>query len=94
MWLYMFFLFAGIVLGLFNKVPKKVLEKSQAFQLWGLLLILFAMGVGIGADEETVSNFTAIGLQSVLLAAAAVAGSLVTVKMFRPVIDRKKEGAK
>ncbi len=91
MWLFMIFLFAGIILSLYNRIPRKAAEKSQVFQLWGLILILFAMGVGIGADEEIINSFMTLGVQSVLLAAAAITGSLVVVRLLRPVIQKEKE---
>lgn len=89
MWLYMLFLFAGVVIGLYNKIPDKIIKKSQSFQLWGLILILFAMGISIGINRDIIRSFMVIGVQSVLLAAAAIAGSLVVVRMFRPIIQRK-----
>jgi len=91
MWLCMMFLVLGIVLGVSGKIPAKVAEKSAGFQFWSLLLILFAMGVSIGSSDEIIEGFLSIGLHSVVFAAAAIIGSLVLVRMLKPVIQHKRE---
>jgi len=91
MWLCMMFLVLGIVLGVSGRIPAKVAEKSAGFQFWSLLLILFAMGVSIGSSDEIIKGFLSIGLHSVVFAAAAITGSLVLVRILRPVIQHKGE---
>lgn len=93
MWLYMLFLASGVLLGMANMIPGSILTKSPRFQLWALLIILFAMGVGIGSGSEITGGFYSIGLHSIAFAAAAVIGSLVVVRLFRPLIGRGKEEA-
>ncbi len=93
MWLYMLFLVLGIVLGMTDKIPERVVYRSTGFQLWSLIFILFVMGVGIGSNEEIVESFVSIGLHSVIFAVAAIAGSLALVRLFRPAIQHKKEEA-
>jgi uncharacterized transporter YbjL len=87
----MLFLVFGIVLGITGKMPGKIAAKSAGFQFWSLLLILFAMGVGIGSNNEIIESFLSIGLHSAAFAAAAIIGSLAMVRIFRPVIQRKRE---
>jgi phosphotransferase system glucose/maltose/N-acetylglucosamine-specific IIC component len=77
MWLYMLFLVAGILLGAKDIIPQKIVSKSSGFQFWSLLIILFTMGVGIGGSDD-----------SVAFAAAAIIGSLVLVRLLRPLIGR------
>jgi uncharacterized transporter YbjL len=91
MWLYMLFLASGVLLGMADKIPGKVLSKSPRFQLWALLIILFAMGVGIGSGSEITGEFYSIGLHSIAFAAAAVIGSLIVVRLLRPLIRQGKE---
>ena len=91
MWLCMMFLVLGIVLGVSRKIPAKIEARSAGFQFWSLLLILFAMGVSIGSNDEIIEGFTSIGLHSVVFAAAAITGSLVLVRILRPVIQHKGE---
>ncbi|MGI6703415.1 MAG: LysO family transporter [Clostridia bacterium] len=88
MWLYMLFLVAGILLGAKDIIPQKIVSKSSGFQFWSLLIILFTMGVGIGGSDEITEGFYSIGLHSVAFAAAAIIGSLVLVRLLRPLIGR------
>lgn len=94
MWLYMIFLVLGIILGLSDKIPEKIASKGAGFQFWSLLLILFAMGVGIGSNREMIEGFLSIGLHSTVFATAAITGSLILVRIFRPAIQRKVEEQK
>jgi uncharacterized transporter YbjL len=91
MWLYILFLSAGIAVGLSNKTPVWIEKRSGLFQLWGLIIILFAMGIAIGADKEVIESFMTIGLHSIVFALAAVAGSILVVRLLRPIIQREKE---
>ncbi|MDD2573653.1 MAG: LysO family transporter [Bacillota bacterium] len=88
MWLYILFLASGILLGMYDKIPQKIVSKSSGFQFWSLLIILFAMGVGIGGSDEITKGFYTIGLHSIAFAAAAITGSLVLVRLLRPLIGR------
>lgn len=87
----MLFLAAGIVLGMADKIPGILLTRSSGFQSWSLIIILFAMGVGIGSSSEITGNFYSIGMQSVAFAVAAIIGSIVTVRLLRPLIKRGGE---
>ena len=91
MGLYMLFLAAGIVLGMADKIPSMLLTRSSGFQSWSLIIILFAMGVGIGSSSEITGSFYSIGMHSVAFAVAAIIGSIATVRLFRPLIKRGGE---
>ena len=92
MGLYMLFLAAGIILGTADKIPDILMSKSQGFQFWSLIIILFAMGVRIGSSSEITGSFYSIGMHSIAFSAAAIIGSVVTVRLLRPFIKQGKEG--
>ncbi|MBA1336912.1 MAG: hypothetical protein HPY66_3348 [Firmicutes bacterium] len=93
MWLYILFLTAGIAVGLYNSAPAWLEKYSGVFQLWGLIIILFAMGVAIGSDKDVINSFMRIGVHSVVFALAAITGSVAAVRVFRPAIQRQRERA-
>lgn len=55
---------------------KKINEKAQ---LIGLLLLLFSMGISIGANNDVVSNLNSIGLQAFVFALLTTLGSIICV---------------
>lgn len=91
MGLYMLFLAAGIVLGMADKIPGILLTRSSGFQSWSLIIILFAMGVGIGSSSEITGSFFSIGMHSIAFAVAAIVGSIAAVRLLRPLIKRGGE---
>ncbi|WP_430883722.1 LysO family transporter [Fusibacter sp. JL216-2] len=79
MWSIIIFLIVGILLG--NRLSlkdkgKKINEKAQ---LIGLLLLLFSMGISIGANNDVVSNLNSIGLQAFVFALLTTLGSIICV---------------
>ena len=91
MGLYILFLAAGIGLGMMGKIPAVLMAKSSGFQSWSLIIILFAMGVGIGSSSEITGSFYSIGMHSIAFAVAAITGSIVTVRLLRPLIKQGRE---
>ena len=58
-----------------------------------ICLMLFVMGVKIGADENILKNVSALGLQALLFAAAGIAGSVLAASLlYRTVYRDKTEG--
>ena len=58
-----------------------------------ICLMLFVMGVKIGADENILKNVSSLGLQAFLFAAAGIAGSvLAAFLLYRTVYRDKSEG--
>lgn len=79
MWSIILFLIAGIVLGNRLNLDEKRKSINEKVQLLGLLLLLFSMGISIGANEEVVKNLNNIGLQALTFAVFTTLGSIVFV---------------
>ena len=79
MWSIIVFLIVGILLG--NKLSLKERGKriNEKVQMVGLLLLLFSMGISIGANEDVVGNLNSIGLQAFIFAALTTVGSIACV---------------
>lgn len=69
-------MFGGIALGyLLRKV--ELLQKIGKPISYTILLLLFLLGISVGANEAIVNNLAALGGQAFLLALAATTGSVV-----------------
>lgn len=51
-----------------------------------IFLLLFLLGVSIGANENLLTNLPRLGLQALLLIFCALAGSILAVRLVSPLI--------
>ncbi|WP_300965645.1 LysO family transporter [uncultured Muribaculum sp.] len=56
-----------------------------------VLLLLFVFGISIGANSYIIENISALGIQSLLLAMAGIAGSVTAVVIIRLKFKRDKQ---
>jgi len=68
---------SGCLLGALHLVPAFLLPWLDRLMAAGLAVLLFSMGVSIGANPQVLGNLPALGVKSVLLAAGAVLGSIL-----------------
>ncbi len=69
----------GFLGGNYLKLPKKDSSRIS----WGiLLLMLFSLGYGIGANKELLLMLNSLGAQAFILCIATIAGSLLAVKLY------------
>lgn len=57
-----------------------------------IVALVFIMGLQMGADEEVTSSLGTIGLQAVLMTAAAVGGSMLFVFLGRKIFGLSRQG--
>lgn len=69
------------------KAREKTLDKCITAALYVLLVF---MGIKIGADDNIVNSLGTIGLKSLLIAVAVVAGSIIFTLMLEKIIRGKK----
>jgi uncharacterized membrane protein YbjE (DUF340 family) len=83
-------LIIGIVVG--TKVPQKsnLLKINAKLQHFGVLALIFTMGISIGLDDEIFKNISAIGYQALLYAVITVIFSIVMVQLFTKLIINRK----
>lgn len=72
-------LVAGILVGFFSLLPKKILNNLNHFSLAALILLLYSMGAKLGSDRQLMAQLGQIGLQSLGLAVSAIVGSTALV---------------
>ena len=69
-------MFCGIAVGyFFRKV--ELLQKIGKPISYTILLLLFLLGISVGANESIVNNLTTLGGQALLIASAGTLGSVL-----------------
>ena len=80
-------LFSGLALGFFLNSSRINKMMNQGYY-FSVIALLFLMGIGIGQNKEIFSQIGKIGLLSVSLAVASIAGSIIFVKLIDRLILR------
>ncbi|MEF8849972.1 MAG: LysO family transporter, partial [Candidatus Bipolaricaulota bacterium] len=95
LWLIFPPLLAGIAIGYYDIWPEVIRKVEGPLARLSLLLLLGLMGTKIGSDGEVLSRLGDIGIQSLLIAAASILGSVLILKVITPLLDHittKEEG--
>ncbi|HWJ02263.1 MAG TPA: lysine exporter LysO family protein [Verrucomicrobiae bacterium] len=66
----------GIVVGTIKILPQKLGKLALKLSMVGVIVLISSMGAKIGFDPELVKNLALFGWQALVLAVAAVAGSI------------------
>ena len=65
----------GIMLG--YAVKERNLKFVQKLINYAIFLLLFLLGITVGANEDVMNNLDSIGLEALLITLAAIAGSVL-----------------
>ncbi|HHT49859.1 MAG TPA: lysine exporter LysO family protein [Eubacteriaceae bacterium] len=76
------FLILGLIIGLFDIVPEKYMDKIKLVPTISIIFILFLMGSKIGMNPKIIQNINIIGLKALILTIGSIAGSLLFIKIF------------
>ncbi len=71
---------AGLFLGHLLR-GRPVVRLADKLTVWCIYLLLLVMGLSIGGNQHVLSQIGTLGVQAGLLAAGAVAGSLMLVQL-------------
>lgn len=83
---------AGALIGSRPAVQKRDLPWLSKFQFLALMLLIVALGVNLGANDEVVASLGQIGLAALLITALGLVGSVAAVSLLRRFVlrlDRK-----
>jgi len=69
-------LVAGIILGVFIRDYKAIIKVFARLTDGSIFLLLFFLGISVGMNEQIISNFQKIGLQSFIITILATMGSI------------------
>jgi len=67
---------AGIVLGYFLKNRTELIKINDKLVTWAIYLLLFILGVGIGANEVIMKSLPTLGLKALAITLGGVIGSI------------------
>lgn len=70
-------LLLGFLLGTTKYVPPKIINLRSALINGGILLLVFGMGINIGANSQITRNLKNIGLQALVLALLSSLGGML-----------------
>ncbi|MGB5823370.1 MAG: LysO family transporter [Proteocatella sp.] len=89
--LYMTLLGIGLLLGRRGIFGKKVYDSLDKLQMACLMLLLFMMGINLGADKKIVESLGTIGFKGIVFGLSTVLFSILSVNIYsRFVIKRGK----
>lgn len=92
--LYLGLALLGIVVSRWKKPSERFFSITQKLQTAALVIVIFSMGMKIGADDRVVATLPTIGLKALLLTAAAVGGSVLFVYGGRRIMKLDKRGCR
>jgi len=67
---------AGIVLGYFLRNKTSLIKINDKLVTWAIYLLLFILGVGIGANEIIMKSLPTLGLKALAITVGGVIGSI------------------
>lgn len=91
MWLFYLSLCLGIIIGVTNLIPAKILKHNDLLMMVCVFILLFVMGLSIGLKKDIIKNFGYIGIKGVLYSIICVIFSIIVVYLFTSL---KKRGDK
>jgi uncharacterized membrane protein YbjE (DUF340 family) len=68
---------AGIAIGYFIRNFKNLVKIADKLTMWAIYLLLFLLGVAIGANEVIMKNLPTLGLKAMIISIGGVAGSVL-----------------
>jgi uncharacterized membrane protein YbjE (DUF340 family) len=79
-------LVAGVVVGLVKKNFSDALKKNISRLMTVLVFtLILLMGIKTGVNKDVISNLGAFGVQAILIALAAIAGSILFAVIFEKI---------
>ncbi len=87
------FFVTGAFLGFLLRKQKKIIGNIDRITNWTVYLLLFLLGLSVGANRTIIRNIGKIGIQALILALGAIAGSIVLSFVISKLLlkDRKSE---
>jgi uncharacterized membrane protein YbjE (DUF340 family) len=80
---------SGIVVGYFARKLPQVKHVGSVISLI-IMLLLFFLGVSVGANEQVVTNFSTIGLDALIISFGATVGTVLCAWLVYSTFFRRK----
>ena len=69
-------------IGYFLRGKEKIIFRIEKAILWSIFLLLFFLGLSIGADKLIMANLATLGLNALIITLGGVAGSILMAWIF------------
>lgn len=87
-------LFIGITIGIFIKLPKQFIKLNSRFQHLMVFLLLFSMGLSIGANKSLLNQIGSLGIKSLafalVTAVLSILGVYLATELYSKYSSRRK----
>ncbi len=71
------FLVAGVMLGHLFRTKTAILAVADKATIWSVFLLVFLLGVSVGANQTVIHALGGLGLQALVLSLGGIAGSVL-----------------
>lgn len=92
--LYLGILCIGIFIGIKNVFPERLMKRMDKLQLIVLFILLFIMGLRIGADDTVVDSLGFLGIEAFIIATCSIIVSIGCVFIARKFLNLDGKGEK
>ena len=82
----------GFLIGYRKLIGAKLIMINSKLQNVWLLLLIFVMGMSIGADRDTLQKLPSLGGKTLNFAVICIVGSVMTVYLISRLFFEKEEG--
>jgi len=87
-------LLVGIVVGKKFNFKEKSMSLIQKLQLAAIIILLFTMGIGIGADKKVFYSLSTIGFKAAVISLFTIVASVLGVFLCRKMLGINRKGDK
>ena len=92
MFIVLSFMLAGIIVGYLLRSKK--IRFFQGLIITLIWLLLFLLGLGIGSNNDVISQFGKLGLEAFIIATGGTLGSVLAAKFLWKKVERNKKDKK
>ncbi len=82
---------AGMVVGYFIRNREVLVKLNDKLTMWSIYLLLFLMGISIGANRTIVGNMASLGVTALIITVGGVLGSLLVAWIGYRIWFKKRE---
>lgn len=82
----------GFILARWRVLPQAIANQMGRISTFALILLLFSMGISIGANSEIISNLPSLGLKAFILSCCTVLGSVFFVWLAVKITTKQQGG--
>ncbi len=80
---------SGVLIGFVLRKEKRVARTTERLTTWTIWLLLFIMGVSVGANRTLLANLLETGMNAVVISLASIAGSIFAGRLLYRFLFRK-----